>query len=74
MRRSARALGWCEPCGKLLYESRKIARKVAREHHEDHKNEYRCPVNTGLFHVGGLPDEVIMGELTRAEYYHGSAS
>jgi len=72
VRRSSRALGWCAACRKLLYPSRKAARKVAREH-RDHKNEYPCPVNSAMFHVGGLPESVIRGEVTRGEYYRQSA-
>jgi hypothetical protein len=72
MKRSSRALGWCPPCGKLLYATRKQAKKVSREHNS-HMNEYRCPVNPAMFHVGGLPEAVIKGKLTRNEYY-GDAS
>lgn len=72
-RRSARAIGWCDFHGKLLYSSRKIARKVSKDHHEDHKGEYECSVTLGMFHVGGVPDEVIRGEMTRTEYF-GRAS
>lgn len=68
-RRSARAIGWCDFHGKLLYDSRKTARKVAREHHGDHKSEYECTVTHALFHVGEVPDEVIRGEMTRTEYF-----
>ena len=72
MKRSARAIGWCPSHGKLLYVNRKTARKAAKEHPE-HKSEYPCSVNTDLWHVGGVPDKVIKGEMTRTEYY-GSAS
>lgn len=73
MKRSARAMGWCEFCGKLLYVDRKTAKKVANQHKEDHKSVYRCPANGAMFHVGGVPDEVIRGEISRSEYF-GSAS
>jgi hypothetical protein len=70
MKRSSRALGYCPQCQKLLYTDRKTAKKVARQHHEDHKSVYPCPINPILFHVGGVPDEVISGALTRGEYFH----
>ncbi|HEY6073134.1 MAG TPA: hypothetical protein VIV15_07005 [Anaerolineales bacterium] len=73
MRRSARAMGWCPVCGKLLYANRKIARKAAREHADRHMNEYPCGANPALWHIGGVPGAVIKGDVTRTEYY-GSAS
>jgi hypothetical protein len=72
MKRSARAMGWCTTDEKLLYVNRKMARKAAKEHPE-HKSEYRCSANPGLWHIGGVPGAVIRGEMTRREYY-GSAS
>ena len=72
MKRSARALGWCLVHGKLLYLDRKTAKKAAHEH-RSHKNEFRCDINPGLWHIGELPSAVISGEMTRNEYY-GSAS
>ena len=70
MKRTAHAMGFCTPCGKLLYVSRKVARKIARQHREAHKSVYQCPVNQALFHVGGVPNQVIRGDLTRSEYYN----
>jgi hypothetical protein len=72
MKRSARAIGWCEDHGKLLYVDRKTARQVAREH-RSHKNEFLCAMNPLFWHVGELPPEVISGEISRSEYF-GSAS
>lgn len=69
MRRSSHAFGFCELHQKLLYLTRKQARKVARSHKEDHKSVYECPVHPKLYHVGGVPDEVIRGEMTRSEYF-----
>lgn len=69
MRRSSNAMGWCAPCGKLLYDTRKKAKRIAREHHQAHKSEYPCPVNQILWHVGEVPEEVIKGNITRNEYY-----
>lgn len=69
MKRSSYAIGYCDPCEKLLYVDRKTARRVVRLHHEDHKSVYRCPVNQSLFHVGGVPDEVISGQISRSEYF-----
>lgn len=68
MKRSSRAIGWCPPCRKLLYSDRKTAKKVARAHRE-HKSEYPCPEQDNMWHVGGVPELVIRGEMTRAEYY-----
>lgn len=71
MRRSGRAAGWCEFHEKLLYVDRKTARKVSKQHHEDHKSEYECTMVPGMYHVGGVPDEVMKGQMTRTEYYRG---
>lgn len=73
MKRSGRAMGWCPVCGKLLYATRKVARQAAREHPDRHMNEFRCDANPAMWHIGGVPDAVIKGEITRSEYY-GSAS
>lgn len=63
------SLGWCDDCGKLSYIDRKTARKVAREHREEHKSLYQCQYRPQLWHVGGLPDAVMEGKVTRGEWY-----
>lgn len=66
--KSSNAVAWCSKHRKLLYTDRKRARRVARQHAE-HKNPYRCDVNEGMWHIGGLPDEVRHGYMTKEEFY-----
>lgn len=70
--KTASAIAWCETHGKLLYTDRKRARAVARQH-PSHKNVYRCDVSEGLWHIGGLPEEVRHGHVTKDEFF-GRAS
>lgn len=63
------SLGWCEDCEKLSYEDRKTARQVARLHKEEHKSVYQCKYRPQLWHVGGLPNAVMEGKVTRGEWY-----
>jgi len=58
------AVAWCETHRKLMYPSRKGARKVARLH-PDHKVAYECSVQDGYYHVGHLPPAVVEGRITR---------
>jgi hypothetical protein len=58
------SIAWCEDHQKLLYFTRKEARRAARRHPE-HKTPYRCSVLTGLWHVGALHPLVIAGEKTK---------
>lgn len=67
-----RSFGWCEYHEKLLYLGRKAARQAARLHVE-HKGTYVCDFNSGLYHVGGLPEAVLRGRLTRDQVYHRGA-
>lgn len=69
MKRTAYAMGWCPVHGKLLYQSRKVAKKAAVKH-PSHKNEFRCSENQAMWHIGELPAVVIQGEMTRAEYFN----
>lgn len=64
------ALGWCDYHQKLLYDGRKQAKKAARMHVE-HKSTYECSFSPGLFHVGGLPESVMRGRLTRGQVFRG---
>jgi hypothetical protein len=66
--KSANAVSWCPEHQKLLYTDRKRARRVARQHSE-HKNAFRCDVYQGMWHIGGLPDAIRHGHMTKAEYY-----
>lgn len=66
--KTATAVGWCEVHRKLLYTDRKRARRIARKH-TTHKSTYPCNVSDGMWHVGGLPVEVLTGEMTRYEFY-----
>ncbi len=63
----ALADAWCEVHGKLMYSSRKNARKVARRL-DGHKNTYQCSVQPDYFHVGELHPQVIAGERTRNSF------
>lgn len=63
------SLGWCDDCLKLSYADRKTARQVARLHKEEHKSVYQCEFRPQLWHVGGLPDAVMKGSVTRGEWY-----
>jgi hypothetical protein len=67
------SVGWCPDHRKLLYTDRKRAKLILRRH-VDHKNIYRCPTHPGMFHIGGLPKEVISGEMTRDEFFKKRAS
>lgn len=63
------SFGWCEDCEKLSYIDRKTARKVAVQHREDHKSVYQCKFRPQLWHVGGLPDAVMEGRVTRGDWF-----
>ena len=71
--KTASAVAWCYTHNKLLYTDRKRARNVARQHPQ-HKNVYRCDANTELWHIGGLPDDVKHGHVTKDDYYGRRAS
>jgi hypothetical protein len=64
------AFGWCEVHGKLLYDSRKRAREVARARHPSkHKSPYRCTNQPMFWHYGEVPPVVFSGQKTRDEVY-----
>jgi hypothetical protein len=73
MGRSSGAVSWCWYHQKLLYTSRKRARVAARAHPE-HKSPYPCTEVPTLWHIGGLPDEVRRGDMTRDQFFGKSAS
>lgn len=62
--------GFCEPCQKYLYETRKNAKKSVRLHRNRHMNVYSCPVEPTMFHVGGLAEPVIQGLVSREQLYN----
>jgi hypothetical protein len=68
------SIGWCEPCQKYFWPTRRIARAVAKQHHGDRKTAYPCPVNREFFHVGGLWPEVKRGHLGRGDMNRGQVS
>jgi hypothetical protein len=74
LNKTAHAIGWCYYHGKLLYTTRKLARKAARAH-PHHKNAYSCEESggdhPGMFHIGELPLEIRQGHVSRDEYYGG---
>lgn len=72
---TALAAAYCYTHEKLSYDSRRKAKTVARGHVTKHKSVYRCDPKdpNSMWHVGGLPPQVLHGEKTRDEFY-GSAS
>jgi hypothetical protein len=59
--------GFCVPCGKYTYPTRKDAKAALRRAHPgDHQTAYACPEGTGYWHFGhsdakhlrGLPEQV----------------
>jgi hypothetical protein len=66
--RNATALGWCTTHKKLLYLSRKDAKRIAKRH-PGHKSPFPCSDNEELWHNGELGLRVIRGEATRDEVY-----
>lgn len=57
----------CEPCGKRLYRSRKIAQAMAKRIPGDRMATYRCPHSAG-WHLGHLPSSVRQGTYDRDSY------
>ena len=66
--KNSNAVSWCATHQKLLYTDRRRARRVARQHTE-HKQAYRCDVNEGMWHIGGLPEVVRRGYTTKDKYF-----
>ena len=62
-------IGWCEPCDKCIYLSRKTARIAARQlSGANRPRPYLCPAGNSWWHLGHLPDDVRRGVLDRPEY------
>ena len=68
LNKTASAGGWCDIHQKLLYYTRKEARKIARLHPE-HKTPYRCQVQPDMWHIGGPHKLVLAGVKTKDEIY-----
>lgn len=66
--RTAKAVAFCDFHRKLLYESRKVARSVARQH-TSHKGPYRCTQQPTLWHIGEIATDVRRGHLSREQVY-----
>lgn len=64
------AIAWCEYHEKLMYPTRKAARQAAKSHGV-HKGAYRCDPDAVFvfWHIGGLPEEIRRGHLTRDQFY-----
>lgn len=62
---------WCTPCNKMGHRSRKAARNERKDLRIGGKPAaYPCPHDTGLWHLGHLPQAVRSGEKDRAAIYH----
>ena len=66
--RSVGAIGYCYTCAKLLYPTRKRARKVTNVL-TGHKAPYRCPANNLYWHIGELPLPIIRGHTDRDGFF-----
>lgn len=54
----------CTACGKRNYRNRDHAKRAARHDSLTGLRPYRC-VETGTWHLGHLPPDVIAGNVTR---------
>lgn len=59
------AVAWCDVHQKLLYATRKEARRIAHRHHGEHKSPYECDNQPSYWHIGALHPLVIQGEVAR---------
>lgn len=70
MDRRVKPMGWCERDRKLLYTSKKNAKKAAREHSPGgHGTAYPCPEIEHLWHWGHLGPAVSRGSMSRSQRY-----
>lgn len=64
--KTATAVAWCDLHGKLLYATRKDARRIANKHRGEHKSPYECKeAHPGYWHIGALHPLVIQGQVAR---------
>lgn len=62
-------IGRCEPCRKVIYLSRKVARWAARLFPEGSRpRAYRCPATPAHWHIGHVPAAVRQGTLTAEDW------
>lgn len=67
-------VGWCPAHRKLLYGSRRAARRACRlMRWEKGLREYRCTAVDGAYHLGHLPQATRYGLKTTREVYGGAA-
>lgn len=64
-KRIALSVSWCEKHEKWLYARRKDAKRMAREHPDQHKVAYRCSLKPQLWHIGNINPLVLSGARTR---------
>lgn len=70
--RKTYGIGRCQPCGKVIYLSRRAARAFAKKWHQgEHMSAYRCPGNGQHWHIGHLADPVVDGSVPRQILYPG---
>jgi hypothetical protein len=64
----------CQGCGKRTYETRRDAKKAARDYLPAHHiSAYTACSGVG-WHAGHLPARVLVGDTTRTAYYQDGAA
>ena len=64
----------CQGCGKRTYETRRDAKKAARDYlPADHISAYTACSGVG-WHAGHLPAQVLAGHVDRGTYYQGEVA
>lgn len=63
-------IGYCSPCDKSIFLTRKAARKACKilKGGEATPAPFRCPHNEAWWHAGHLPEAVRRGEIDRYRY------
>lgn len=64
------SFGFCVTHQKLIYTSRKVARRAANRLPVA-RNAYRCDVHQDMWHIGRLPEEIRHGHVDKATFYGG---
>lgn len=62
-------IGYCFVHEKLLFRTRKEARRFSRKYPAARKGAYLCSDQPGLWHLGELSNVVRRGVMTRSELY-----